>query len=90
VWKPLDRRYKIRFLPRQRINVQGKKLLDGRPGWSNKEINAYLDYQSVKEQEIKAKEEARIVSQGGFGQSRNRGISGILGSINKRIEEEEA
>jgi hypothetical protein len=90
VWKPLDRRYEMRFLPRQRIDVQGKKLLDGRPSWSNEEINAYLDYQAVKEQEIEAKEEARIVSQGGFRRSRNRGISGLLGSISKRIEEEEA
>ena len=70
--------------------MQAKKLLDRKLGWLNKEINVYLDYQAAKEQEIKAKEEVRIVSQGGFRQSRNRGISGLLGSISKRIEEEEA
>jgi hypothetical protein len=90
VWKPLDRRYEMRFLPRQRIDVQAKKLLERRPSWPNEEIDDYLDYQAVKEQEIEAEEEARIVSQGGFGRSRNRGIGGLLGSISKRIEEEEA
>jgi hypothetical protein len=90
VWKPLDRRYEMRFLPSQRIDIQAKKLLDGRPHWSNEEIDAYLDYQAIKDQDIEAKEEARVVSQGGFGRNKDRGISGLLGSINKRIEEEEA
>ena len=37
---------------------------------------------------IKAEEEARIVAQGGFGRSNNRGIGGILGKI-RRIQEED-
>jgi len=80
----------MRFLPSQRIDIQAKKLLDGRPHWSNEEIDTYLDYQAIKDQDIEAEEEARVVSQGGFGRNKDRGISGLLGSINKRIEEEEA
>ena len=58
VWKSLDRRYQMRFLPQQRIDITAKKLLDGRANWSNEEIDAYLDYQAVREQEIEAEEEA--------------------------------
>ena len=90
VWKPLNRRYQMRFLPRQRVDIEAKKLLDGKPGWSNEEIDAYLDHQAVREQEIEVEEEARIVAQGGFGRSRDRGISRLLRQINTSIQEDEA
>ena len=90
VWTPLDRRYQMRFLPRQRVDIKVKKLIDGRPRWTNEEVDAYLDYQALREQEIEAEEEARLVAQGGFGRSKGRGIGGLLGQINRRIEEEEA
>ena len=90
VWKPLNRRYQMRFLPRQRIDITAKKLIDRRANWSNEEIDAYLDYQAVREQEIEVEEEARIVAQGGFGRSKNRGIGSLFRQINRSIQEDEA
>ena len=58
--------------------------------WPNEEIVAYLDYQAIREQEIEAEEEARIVAQGGFGRSKDRGISGLFRQINTSIQEDEA
>jgi hypothetical protein len=89
VWKPLNRRYQKRFLPQQRVDITAKKLIDRRANWSSEEIDAYLDYQAVREREIEAEEEARIVAQGGFGRSKDQGISGLLGQINRSIQEDE-
>ena len=76
----------MRFLPQQRVNIKAKKLIDGRANWSNEEIDAYLDYQAVREQEIEAEKDVRIVAQGGFGRSKDQGLSGLLGQINRSIQ----
>ena len=80
----------MRFLPQQRIDITAKKLIDRRSNWSNEEIDAFLNYQAVQEQEIEVEEEARTVAQGGFGRSKNRGIGSLFRQINRSIQEDEA
>jgi hypothetical protein len=73
-------------MPRKRLDLQTETLLEGRPHWTQEELDAYADYQALKEQEIEDAEEARMIAQGGFGRSSERGIGSLLRSINGQID----
>jgi hypothetical protein len=75
-----------RFLPIQRLDLETETLLEGRPHWTTEEIQAWLDYEAIQEQEVDRQVEAELVAAGGFGQSGERGIQGLWGQIGGDIQ----
>jgi hypothetical protein len=50
------------------------------------EIQAWLDYQDLQEEEVKRLVEAEVEQAGGYGQNRERGTRGVM----RRVEAESA
>ena len=75
-----------RFLPIQRLDLETETLLEGRPHRTTEEIQAWLDYEALEEQEVDRQVEAELVAAGGFGQSRERGIQGLWSRIGGDIQ----
>jgi hypothetical protein len=63
-----------RYLPRERIDLQTETELDKAPNWTHEEISAWLDNNALKDQEIEKEVEAELISAGGFGQTKERGV----------------
>ena len=79
-----------RFLLIQRLDLETESLIEGRPHWSTKEIQAWLDNEALKQQDIDRQVEAELVAAGGFGQSGERGIQGLWNQIGGDIQAEKA
>jgi hypothetical protein len=60
--------------------------MDSRPHWTAEEIRAWLHYEALQEQEVERQVEAELVAEGGFGQSRERGIQGLWSRIGGDIQ----
>jgi hypothetical protein len=73
----------VRYLPTQRLDLQSETLLEGRPHWTTEEIQAWLDNEALKEQEVERQVEAELVATGGFG--RERGVQGLWSRIQDDI-----
>jgi hypothetical protein len=61
-------------------------LLQGSPHWTNEEVTAWLDWDKKKEEEVKRQVEAERITAGGFGESKERGIRGLMSRIGADIE----
>ena len=75
-----------RNLPRERINLETETELDEAPNWTHEEISAWLDNDALKDQEIEKEVEAKLISAGGFGQSKERGVRGLQNRIRRDQE----
>ena len=73
-------------LPRQRIDLESKTLIEGPPGWLTEEIQAWLDWDPTQEEALEQQLEVEYIAAGGFGSEGRRGI----GHIHRRIEAEVA
>jgi hypothetical protein len=71
-------------LPRQRINLETKTLIEGPPGWLTEEIQAWLDWDQQQEQVVEQQVEAELVAAGGYGGDSRRGV----GHIHRQLEAE--
>jgi hypothetical protein len=78
------------FLPIQRLDLETESLIEGRPHWSTEEIQAWLDNEALKQQDIDRQVEAELVAAGGFGQNSERGIQGLWNQIGGDIQAEKA
>jgi hypothetical protein len=68
-----------KFLPSQRLDIKAGKLLDGRPHWTTEEIEAWLDFEALKDAEADRLAEEELAKTGGFrGQ---RGVKSIWAGI---------
>ena len=52
-------------MPLERIDLETKTIMDGRPHWTNEEVMAFLDYQQQKEDEQCEIEMAELQARGG-------------------------
>ena len=76
-----------KYLPKNRLDLQTKTLLEDQdPDWTIEEISAWLDNAALEEQEVEQQVEAEIIAVGGYGQSRERGVSRILRSFGADYE----
>jgi hypothetical protein len=83
------RRYKRQQLKfRRRLNISTKTLVEGRPHWTDEEIDAALDYDEEMEQEAEGIEEGRWAAMGG--RNTERGVQGVHNRIARHMEQEEA
>jgi hypothetical protein len=73
-----------KFLPSQRLDIKAGKLLDGRPHWTTEEIEAWLDFEALKDTEADRLAEEELAEIGGFGEQRG------VRSIWARIDAEKA
>jgi hypothetical protein len=73
-------------LPRQRIDLDTKTLIEGPPGWLTEEIQAWLDWDKAQEEALEQQLEVEFVAAGGFGSESRRGI----GHIHRQLETEVA
>ena len=73
-----------KFLPSLRLDIKAGKLLDGRPHWTTKEIEAWLDFEVLKDTEADRLAEEELAKIGGF-----RGQRGVK-STWARIDAEKA
>jgi hypothetical protein len=67
----------LRFLPRQRLDLETETLHKGGPHWTTEEVQAWLTYEALQEQEVERQVEAELIAAGGFGQSRESGVRGL-------------
>jgi hypothetical protein len=71
-------RRNCRYLPKDRLDLQTETLLDQEPNWTIEEISAWLDNDALKDQEVEQQVETELITAGGFGQSRERGVSRVV------------
>ena len=72
-----------RYLPWERIDIETETELDKALNWTHEEISAWLDNDALKDQEIEKEVEAELISIGGFGQSKERGVRGLQNRIQR-------
>ena len=77
-----------RYLPRERIDLQTETELDEAPNWTHEEISAWLDNDALKDQQIEQEVEAELISAGGFGQNKERGVRRLQKRIQRDREAE--
>ena len=83
-----ERKYWIRFMGWQRLDLETETLLDGRPHWTQEELDAYADFQALENKREEQAVEAERAVQGGFGQSTKRGVKTVHARINFQIQQE--
>ena len=55
------------LLPIQHLNLETEALIKCRTHWTTEEIQAWLNYQALEDQEAERQVEAELVALGGFG-----------------------
>ena len=78
----------VKYLPKQQLDIEIKKLLDNDPNWSIKEIQAWLDYQALEDNKTEEQIERELVAAGGF--SNQRGTRHIWAQIDRDRAAEKA
>ena len=72
------------------IDLSTGRELDGRPHWTQEELDAYADFQALENKREEEAVEEEITGQGGFGQSAKRGVKTVHARINLQIQQENA
>lgn len=83
-WNVFDRRHiketKLKYF--QRLNIYTREYVDGRPNWTNEELDAFLDFEEEEDRNIERLENERFASMG------ERNTETGLGAMYMRIIEE--
>jgi hypothetical protein len=82
-------RRRAKELPLQRLDLETETLssLDDTPNWTTEEVQAWLDYEEVLQEEADKVEEAELVAAGGYGRVRG-GYRSVWSRVERDIQAE--